>query len=175
MFRPNYLFALRAALLGVCLGASALAGCGPSLAQDTKPTAAATAAAKQILVLKGSETIFGSLIPGVIEQNKSMFEQQNPAFGKDLATVAAQLRTELAPKLDEVTSEVARIYASHFTEKELTDMLAFYSSPLGRKMVAQEPRALSDGINYARDWAGKFSDEVVNRMRAEMKKLGHDI
>jgi len=166
--------ARRSAVLAVCFGA-ALVLCGAAFAQDAKPSAAAVATAKQIIVLKGSDTIFGSLIPGVIEQNKSMFEQQNPAIGKDLATVAAQLRTELAPKLDEVTSEVARIYASHFTEKELTDILAFYSSPIGRKMIGQEPRALTDGINYARDWAGKFSDEVVTRMRAEMKKLGHDI
>jgi hypothetical protein len=162
--------ALRAALIGLAV----LTIGGHALAQQ-QPSPAAIATAKKIIELKGGDNIFGPIIPGVIEQGKAMFEQQNPALGKDLATVAAKLRTEFQPKLADLDDHVARIYASHFTEQELTDILKFYSTPLGKKMINEEPKAFSDGINYAREWSSKLSDEVITRMRAEMKKMGHDI
>ena len=92
-----------------------------------------------------------------------------------LREVATKLRNELSPRQAELNSEVAKVYASRFTEKEIKDLLAFYQSPLGRKLIAEEPRALDQSMTYAQDWARRLSDEVVVKMRAEMKKLGHDL
>jgi len=162
-----------AALTGAALLAAVVFG-GSAIAQP-QPSAEAVDTARQIIALKGGENIFNTLIPGVIEQSKYMFEQQNPNLGNPLRDVAAKLRNELAPRQAELNSEVAKVYASRFTEKEIKDLLAFYQSPLGRKLIAEEPRALDQSMTYAQDWARRLSDEVVVKMRAEMKKLGHDI
>ena len=162
-----------AALTGAALLAAVTFG-GPAIAQS-QPTAEAVDTARQIIALKGGENIFNTLIPGVIEQGRYMFEQQNPNLGNPLRDVATKLRNELTPRQAELNSEVAKVYASRFTEKEIKDLLAFYQSPLGRKLIAEEPRALDQSMTYAQDWARKLSDEVVAKMRAEMKKLGHDI
>jgi hypothetical protein len=77
--------------------------------------------------------------------------------------------------VDEVIDATARIYASHFTEDELKQLLAFYQTPLGQKMIAQEPRALDESMVSAGQWADKLSLEVIDSMRAEMKKRGHDM
>ena len=156
-----------ALLAAVVFGGSAIA--------QPQPSAEAVDTARQIITLKGGENIFNTLIPGVIEQSKYMFEQQNPNLGNPLREVAAKLRNELAPRQAELNSEVAKVYASRFTEKEIKDLLAFYQSPLGRKLILEEPKALDQSMTYAQDWARKLSDEVVVKMRAEMKKLGHDI
>src|SRR3954463_9702478 len=92
--------ALRAALAGLALFALG----GPLPAQE--PTAETTEMARQIIALKGGDNIFNALIPGVIEQGKSMFEQQNPMLGKDLRDVATKLRTEFAPRMVEVNAEI---------------------------------------------------------------------
>jgi hypothetical protein len=42
-------------------------------------------------------------------------------------------------------------------------------------LIAEEPKALDQSMTYAQDWARRLSDEVVVKMRAEMKKLGHDL
>ena len=147
---------------------------GPAIAQP-QPSAEAVDTARQIIVLKGGEGIFNTLIPGVIEQSKYMFEQQNPNLGAPLRDVAAKLRNELASRQAELNNEVAKVYASRFTEKEIKDLLTFYQSPLGRKLITEEPKALDQSMTYAQDWARRLSDEVVAKMRAEMKKLGHDI
>jgi len=156
------------------LGAALLVFGHAALAQP-KPSAEAIDMAKQIVTLKGGDTLFASLIPGVIEQGKAMFEQQNPALGKDLSTVAAKLRTDLAPRVNELNDQIARTYATHFTEGELKELLAFYKSPVGRKMTAEEPKAIQEGMMFAQEWSNKFSDEVLRKFREEMKKKGHDL
>ncbi len=162
-----------AALTGAALLAAVAFG-GSAIAQS-QPSAEAVDTARQIIALKGGENIFNTLIPGVIEQSKFMFEQQNPNLGNPLRDVATKLRNELAPRQAELNSEVAKVYASRFTEKEIKDLLAFYQTPLGRKLIAEEPKALDQSMTYAQDWARRLSDEVMVKMRAEMKKLGHDI
>lgn len=165
-----------ATVLRACAVATVLLAFGDhGIAQQQQPSAAAIATAKEIVTIKGGDSLFGALIPNIIAQGKAMFEQQNPALGKDLNTVAEKLRTELAPRIQDVNNEVAKAYASHFTEAELKDMLAFYKSPLGRKMIAEEPKALAQGMNFAQEWAQKFSEEVLAKYRAEMKKMGHDL
>jgi hypothetical protein len=69
----------------------------------------------------------------------------------------------------------ARIYASYFTEAELKDILTFYQSPVGRKLIAEEPKALEASMANAGDWGDKLADDVIAKMRAEMKRRGHDI
>ena len=56
----------------------------------------------------------------------------------------------------------ARIYASHFTEQELKDLLAFYQTPLGQKAIAEEPKALDESMAYAGGWADNLSEEVID-------------
>ena len=75
---------------------------------------------------QGRRKHFNTLIPGVIEQGKCMFEQQNPNLGNALREVATKLRNESRAAPGELNNEVAKVYASRFTEKEIKDMLAFY-------------------------------------------------
>src|SRR5690606_25505574 len=71
------------------------------------PSPASIEMAQEIVMLKGGDSIFSPLIPGVIEQGKIMFLQQNPALQKDLDDVAGTLRTEYAPRKTELMKEVA--------------------------------------------------------------------
>jgi hypothetical protein len=147
---------------------------GPALAQQ-QPTPAALATGKEIVALTGATTLFNPLIAGVIEQAKLLFLQQNPGLAKDLNDVAAKLRADLAPRFDEINTEVARLYATHFTEQELKDILAFYKTPTGTKMLSEQPKLVDDSLRFAQNWANKLSEEVVSMMRDEMKKKGHQL
>jgi hypothetical protein len=144
-------------------------------ARSQQPSAAAIATAKELIEIKGALNIFEALVPGVIEQTKNLFLQTNPTLSKDLNEVAAQLRAELAPRRAELTEQVALLYAQRFTEQELRSTLLFYKSPLGKKLAAEEPGFVDQSLRFAQDWANKLSEEVVGKMRVEMKKKGHDL
>ena len=158
----------------------ALAGFfGPALAQQApvqpQPTAASVEAAKELLALRGARDIFNPIIPGVVEGAKGIFLQQNPMIGKDLNEVSAKLRKELDVRTPELITMVSRTYASRFTEQELKDMLAFYRSPLGKKILVDEPAALQETLKAGQDFADQLSGEVMEKFRVEMKKKGHNL
>jgi len=148
---------------------------GPSFAQNDKPSPAAVATAKEILEVKGSAQLFDPVVPGVIEQVRQMFMQSNPTVGKDLGEVAAKLTKDEAKRVDEVRDSLYQQYASRFTEAELKDMLAFYKTPLGKKMITEEPKVLEESMNSAEAFAQRFTTEIIEKTRAEMKKRGHDL
>ena len=140
-----------------------------------QPSATSLAVAKEILTLRATTTVLAPVVTGVIEQAKGMFEQQNPALGKDLREVATKLRKDLDPKRDELVNVFVRTYAQHFTEAELKDLLAFYKTPLGKKILNEEPVAIEEGLKSAQTWADQLSGSVIEMYRAEMKKKGHDL
>lgn len=143
------------------------------LAHAQQPSAAALTLAREIVAITGSTNLFDPLIPGVIEQAKLLYLQQNPSLSKDLNDIAAQLRKELTPRLSELTTEIATNYATTFNEQELKDLLAFYKSPVGGKLLSEQPKIADSSMRFAQNWANTLSEQVISRMRDELKKKGH--
>ncbi len=145
------------------------------VAYAQKPSAAAMATAKELVASTQATTIFNPLIAGVVEQAKLLFLQQNPALAKDLNEIAEQVRNELSPRFSELSDELALLYATHFTEPELKAILVFYQSPAGKKLLVEQPTVVDASMRFAQDWANKLSDQVIAKMREELKKRGHNL
>jgi uncharacterized protein len=158
-----------AALLGLGLVLS------PGMAGAQQPSASAMANATELVTLKGVKSMYEPMVAGMVEKAKGMFLQTNPMLGKDLNEVAAKLRLDYVPRSAEAVTETARLYATRFSEQELKDAVAFYKSPLGRKLLTEEPAIADQSLRFAAGWADKLSEEIVGKMRAEMRKRGHDI
>ena len=159
--------------LGAAVALSWCALVAPSRAQQAAP--AAVAAAREVVELKGGTAMFDPIIIGVVEQTKVALLQTNPQLARDLDAVSAQLRSEYAPRREELVAEAAKFYAQRFTEQELKEIVAFLRTPAGKKMVAQEPLALEDTFQYVQQWSQRIGEDVMNRFRAEMKKKGHNL
>jgi uncharacterized protein len=168
--------------------AAALAIAMPGLAeaQQRPPAAAAPAAqpkssptamllAKELIDLKGAASAYDPLVTGVIEYHKNFYLQTNPTLQRDLDQVAQKLVADLAPRKAEMQQELTRIYAAHFSEQELKEALTFYKTPLGKKLIAEEPKALEESMKAADDWSRQFATEVDAKFRAEMQKRGKSL
>ena len=168
-FRPTIRMMCAAAIIGGVAFAST------ANAQQRPPSASALALAKELIEIKGATKVYDPVVTGVIEYHKNLLIQSNPNLSKDLNEVAQKLHAEMAPRRAELQLEVVRIYAQHFTEQELKDVLAFYKTPVGRKLVTEEPKVLEDTMKRADQWSAKFAEEIMAKMRAEMKKKGHNV
>ena len=158
-----------------CL-AVGLAFSGISSAQQTaQPSAAAIASAKELLKLKHADAMYANAVPGMVERTKTTLLQSNLNYQKDLNEVALIVAKSLAGREKEIGEGMAKIYASHFTEQELKDLVTFYKSPLGQKLIAQEPKAIEQSMGYMNQWAQKFAEIVNGEFRAEMRKRGKEI
>ncbi len=164
---------IRATFRAARLATVVLAISAPAAFAQQKAPPGALAEAKQLIAVTSATSLFNPLVAGVIEQAKVLYLQQNPQLANDLNEIAAKMRTELQPRLHEVNDEVATLYATSFTENELKDMVAFYKSPAGQKMLKVQPDVIDRSMKFAQNWANKLSDEVVAKMRVELKKKGH--
>src|ERR1700736_4867633 len=172
---------LSAAGLAVAL---ALAG-APAMAQAPKaaPTAvplkpaspAAIAAAKEILAMKNASAMYASAVPNLVQQTKDTLLQSNLNYQKDLNEVSVIVAQKLAGREKEIGEGMASVYANEFTEQELKDLVTFYKSPLGQKLLTSEPRAIQFSMSYMNQWAQTFAETVNGEFRAEMRKRGKQI
>jgi len=163
---------VRAALIALMFVVLAPAGEGRA---QTQPSVVAVALAKEIIIAKGTSAGFDSVGPSIIERAKSVYLQLNPSLARDLNEVAAKLKLEYAPRFADPLNEAARAYAAKFSEQELKDILAFYKSPVGKKVVVQEPAIIEDSLAGVDRWAQALLDEIGGKFRVEMKKKGHDL
>ena len=170
---PYAMAALIVFALAGTAGRASAQGAAPNAAHQ--PSQAAVLLAKQILDSKHADSIFDPLIRGMVIKTRDFFMQTNFMWGKDLNEVADSLIKQYSVRSGELMNDAARIYASHFTEAELKQILAFYQSPLGQKLLAEEPKTADESMSMAGSWADKLSEEVMSKMRAEMKKRGHDM
>jgi hypothetical protein len=131
--------------------------------------------ARELVDASGATRAFDPIVPSILQQAIAMFVQQNPDLQKQLSDAAVAIRPEFEKRRGEIVELVARVYASRFTEAELKEILTFYRSNVGKKFVNELPGVLDDSFRRTQEWAGKISEEVVSRMRAEMKKRGHTI
>jgi uncharacterized protein len=172
-------------MLPAAFMALALAGL-PAAAQQQAPaqqqppalkpgSPAAIAAAKEILAMKNAAAMYANAVPNIVERTKDTLLQSNLNYQKDLNEVAVIVAQRLAGREKEIGDGMAQIYANEFTEQELKDLVTFYKSPLGQKLLTNEPRAIQFSMSYMNQWAQQFAEVVNGEFRAEMRKRGKNI
>jgi hypothetical protein len=138
-------------------------------------TPAAIAAAKELLAMKNASAMYQAAVPNVVEQTKNALIQNNLNYQKDLSEVAVTVAQKLAGREKEIGEGMAQIYANEFSEQELKDLVTFYKSPLGQKLLSTEPRAIQFSMSYMNQWATMFAGLVNEAFREEMKKRNKPI
>ena len=136
---------------------------------------AAMAAAKEILTMKNASAMYANAVPNLVQQTKNVLMQSNLNYQKDLNEVAIIVAKNLAGREKEIGDGMAQVYANEFTEQELKDLVNFYKSPLGQKLLTSDPRAIQFSMSYMNQWAQAFAEVINGQFRAEMKKKGHNL
>jgi hypothetical protein len=147
----------------------------PATAPLKPASPAAIAAAKEILTMKNASAMYANAVPNLVQQTKNVLMQSNLNYQKDLNEVAEIVAKNLAGREKEIGDGMAQVYANEFTEQELKDLVTFYKSTLGQKLLASEPRAIQFSMSYMNQWAQQFAETINGQFRAEMKKRGKEI
>jgi hypothetical protein len=169
-------FSTRYALAAlIVLGTIGTARQAVAQAAAHQPSPAAILLAKQLVNIRDIKDVYRPLVRGVVIKTKNVFMQTNFMWSKDLNEVADIVQKQYEPRVSELVDATARIYATHFSEQELKDLVTFYQSPVGQKALVEEPKILEESMAGAGSWGDNLSQEVMVSMRAEMKKRGHDM
>jgi len=69
--------------------------------------------------------------------------------------------------VDELRNRLVYVYDKHYTSEELTGILKFYDSPLGKKMSGAALPILKDSIDVAQELSKRATQSVMSDIRAE--------
>ncbi len=62
---------------------------------------------------------------------------------------------EVNASLNKLYPSVATIYMESFTHSEINQILEFYESPIGKKMLAKMPSMMNSVMEIGQEWASK--------------------
>mgnify|MGYP000026482672 CR=1 FL=1 len=85
-----------------------------------------------------------------------------PKAAVEEITVAAQDMMRRSFIDGKVVDKVAALYEERFTEDELIDLIAFYKTPLGRKILAEQSGIMEEGM--------KIGMEAVEKNQAKFQQ-----
>ena len=143
----------------------------PALAQAPKPVdPAALAQAKIVFEKSGSATIGQQMATAIMNAQKAQLEQANPGKTAEINEVVGLMQAEFNKQLPPMIEAIAAIYAQHFTTEELTQLSAFYDSPVGRKLIKEMPQIMSETMTMAQTFAQKMAMEVMVKLQPEFEK-----
>ncbi|HEX6103354.1 MAG TPA: DUF2059 domain-containing protein, partial [Alphaproteobacteria bacterium] len=114
-----------------------LLGQEPARADETAFDPERLALAREMVEVSGAGALSMQMLELVNAQISSLIRQYNPDRGAAAAEIVdAVLMPEFRRRLPEMSEAVARIYAERFTAAELKDVVDFYRTATGQKLVA---------------------------------------
>jgi hypothetical protein len=142
-------------------------------AAPAKPLpASAVAAARDLMAARALGQVYANAVSNIVQRVKDQILANNLSYQKDLNEIALAEVQAMAGREKEIGEQMAKMYATDFTEQELKDLTTFYKSALGQKVLAQEPKTEQAIGMYLNQWAQTFSQTVITDFREEMKKRG---
>jgi hypothetical protein len=147
----------------------------PAKPEAAAPTPAHIEAARELVIASGISRSFAVVIPQLMDQLGTSLTQTRPDLIRDLNTVLEQLKPDFDKQTDQIIDSSARLYAGLMTEAEIKTALAFFNSDVGRKYVNVQPPFMANMLPLMQNWQQQVSSYIVTRVRAEMRKKGHEM
>ena len=129
------------------------------------PNAAALQAAREVLEITNAKDVMRATMQASFDAQI----EQMPAMAP-----FRPVMEEWADKYlswDVIAPRLAEVYAQTFTEQELRELIAFYRTPLGRKVAAETPELSRRGAVIGAKIAAAHTPELQQMIQAKMAEL----
>jgi hypothetical protein len=69
--------------------------------------------------------------------------------------------------IDGLIDRIIPIYAKHFTQKEINQLLDFYRSPVGKKVIEKMPTIMQESMMVGQEWGKKLRKQLIEQLKAD--------
>ncbi len=59
------------------------------------------------------------------------------------------------------------IYEKHLTHEEIKQLIAFYESPIGKKLIKVQPQIMMESMAAGEEWGKKLVQKAMEKLREE--------
>ena len=149
--------------LSAILAASAvLALSSPAFSQDV--TESHLKAARAAVTAIHATDPFDNILPQAAAALENQLIQKNPDMQELIGKTVAEKAMALAARRADLEKEAALAYAKVFSEKELNDIAAFYSSDAGKKLLDSGPAVTRDLMKAADIWQNGVGRDLAQQV-----------
>jgi len=131
---------------------------------------------EKLMEATGAARIGTQLAGMVISQIFTGMKQSQPQMpDRAMELIQETVTTELKKAFegpDSLVQQMIPIYAKYFTRDDVRELLAFYESPLGRKMVQNMPLLLQDSAMVGGQWAQREMPRIGALVDARLRAEG---
>jgi hypothetical protein len=151
----------------------AFAGVAPAISQEISPELLTLA--RKYVDLTNKAGIYEAVLVQTAAQTSKLLSQSNPEITTQIDTTIGKVLETYKGKRDDLFNQFARVYATTFTQEELTAIVAFYESPAGQKL-ADSALEVNAGIRAVMQvYTSNFGTEFVTKVRADLKAQGFNV
>lgn len=140
-------------LPGAAAAPSPAASASPATATDP----ALEAEIRRLLVLTGAEQLATQMLDQMLTSMRATVPQVPPA-------VWDEVRAEMRPS--ELVDATVAIYARRFTAEEIAALITFYESPVGRKLIAEQPGIVAESMAMGQEWGVAAAQRAMVTLKA---------
>lgn len=96
-------------------------------------------------------------------------EDEKPILKKYTSKMTALMKKEMT--WEKMKEQYIDIYVSHYTEKEVQDMIKFYKSDTGKSIMKKMPKVMKESMLVGQKMSGKFIPKIQNISKEMAKEL----
>jgi hypothetical protein len=142
-------------------------------APEPSPPAENLAAARELVqAMKATDTL-KALLPAIISNMKAAVVQNRPEIEKQYDALMPIFADAANARLNELADQVAVVYARRFTLDELHQIKAFYQTPVGQKMITEQPAIARETMALGQQLGRSIATDIQTRMLEQMRKNGN--
>ncbi len=153
---------------------AALLAVSPLSAQTPQPAPSAEtlAAARELISVMRATDQFKALLPTIMQGLKPAVVQGRPDVEKQFDAIMPIILEGARQRVNELGDTLADIYARNFSADELHDLIAFYQTPTGQKLLQQQPAVARESMAAGRQWGQQLVAALRQQINDELRKHG---
>ncbi|HVX75674.1 MAG TPA: DUF2059 domain-containing protein [Bradyrhizobium sp.] len=143
--------------------------------QAQSPDAESEAAAKELVSIIKVGDQFKALLPLILQQLKPAIVQNRADVERDYDALVPIIQDKMMARITDLEGSIVAVYAGNFSAAELHDLIAFYKTPTGQKLLEKTPLIAQQTMAAGRKFGEVAGREAHQEMVDELRKKGHSI
>lgn len=130
---------------------------------------------RKLLEATGSLRIGSIMSQGVVDQMKQTLRQNRPdlsaALIDSLGSDVQKIFVEAISAKGGLIDRIVPLYHRQFTHEEIRAILAFYTSPIGKRVSATLPQITQESLAIGQEWEETLTTAIQKRLRERLKEV----
>jgi hypothetical protein len=111
---------------------------------------------RELLDVMGSGRLGVQVMTSMLQQYKKSFPDVDAQFWDDFLK-------EVKP--DDLVNMIIPIYDKYFSDDDIRQLITFYNTPVGKKLVENLPAITQESMSIGMEWGKQIAGKVLERLR----------